>query len=152
MRAVVTRLLATGILLKVPTNPLDWEQDGPIMCYLRHPQNRWDDRRIQPRPDHSAGVNSERETEDASPSSNTPRFETTPTYGITRSDATPTPGAPPPRTRTKKQRDPGTPEPMFPTQETARSAETALSQGEYQGHTHLRCNGSQTCSTNRRNS
>ena len=59
------------------------------MCSLRHPQYRWDDRRIQPRPDHSAGGNSERETEDASPSSNTPIVETTPTYGATRSDTTP---------------------------------------------------------------
>ena len=36
----------------------------------------------------------------------------------------PTPVALPPRTRTKKQRDQGTPEPMFSTQETATSAET----------------------------
>ena len=103
------------------------------MCSPRHPQYRWDDRRIQLRPDHGAGGNSERETEDASPPSNTPRVETTPIYGATRSDATPTPVAPPPRTRKRKQKDQGTPEPMFPTQETATSAETALSQGEHQG-------------------
>ena len=40
--------------------------------------------------------------------------------------------APPPRTRARKERDQGTPEPMFPTQETAMSVETALSQGEHQ--------------------
>ena len=40
--------------------------------------------------------------------------------------------APPPRTRTRKRRDQGTPEPMLPTQETATSADTALSQGEHQ--------------------
>ena len=59
------------------------------MCCLRHPQYRWDDRKILPRPDRSAGGNSEGETEDPSPSSNTPRVETTPTYGATRSDANP---------------------------------------------------------------
>ena len=41
------------------------------MCCLRHPQNRWYDRRIQPRPNHSAGGNSERETEDTPPPSYT---------------------------------------------------------------------------------
>ena len=59
------------------------------MCCLRHPQYRWDDRRIQPRLNHSAGGNSEGETEDTSPSSNTPRDEITPTYGATRSNANP---------------------------------------------------------------
>ena len=59
------------------------------MCCLRHPQYRWYDRRIQPRPNHSAGGNSEEETEDTSPSSNTPREEITPTYGATRNNANP---------------------------------------------------------------
>ena len=45
----------------------------------------------------------------------------------------PTPVAPPPRTRTRKRRNHSTPEPMLLTQETATSAETALSQGEHQG-------------------
>ena len=59
------------------------------MCCLRHLQYRWDNRRIQPRPDHSAGGNSEGETEEASPSSNTPRVETASTNGAIRSDANP---------------------------------------------------------------
>ena len=59
------------------------------MCCLQHPQYKWDDRRIQPRPDESAGGYLEGETEDASPSSNTPKVETIPTYGATRSDANP---------------------------------------------------------------
>ena len=45
----------------------------------------------------------------------------------------PTPVAPPPRTPTRKRKDQGIREPMLPTQETATSAETALSQGEHQG-------------------
>ena len=45
----------------------------------------------------------------------------------------PTPGAPTPQTRTKNQKDQDTPDPMFPTQATATSAETALSQGKHRG-------------------
>ena len=40
---------------------------------------------------------------------------------------------PPPRTRTRKQKDQGTPDSMFSTQETTTSGETALSQGEHRG-------------------
>ena len=43
----------------------------------------------------------------------------------------PTPVAPPPRTRLSKQEDQSTPDPMFHTQETTTSAETALSQCEH---------------------
>ena len=103
------------------------------MCSLRHPQYRWDDRRIQPHPDHSAGGNLEREIEDASPSSNTPKFETTPTYGATRSNTTPNTCGTAPTNSTMKQKYQGIPKPMFPTQETVTSAEAALSQGEHQG-------------------
>ena len=103
------------------------------MYFLRHPQYRWDDRRIQPRPDHSAGGNSEGETEDPSPSPNTPRVETTPTYDATRSDATPNTCGITSTDSNEKTKGPGTPEPMFPTQETARSAETTLRKGEHQG-------------------
>ena len=91
---------------------------------------------VQPRPDHSAGGNSEGDTENASirPFSNTPRVETTPAYGATRRNATPpTPVVPPPRTRTRKQKDQNTPDPMSPTQATAPSADTALSQSEHRG-------------------
>ena len=41
--------------------------------------------------------------------------------------------APPPRTRTRKQKDQDTPDPMFPTQATATSAGKAFSQGEHRG-------------------
>ena len=40
---------------------------------------------------------------------------------------------PSPRAHTRKPKDQSTPEPLFPTQETATSADTALSQGEHQG-------------------
>ena len=45
----------------------------------------------------------------------------------------PTPVAPPPWTRTRKQKDQGQPDPLFPTQGTATSAEAARSQDEHQG-------------------
>ena len=47
------------------------ETGGTSMCCLRHPQYRWYDRRIQPRPNHSAGGNSEGETKGTSSSSYT---------------------------------------------------------------------------------
>ena len=89
MRAVVACLRATWILPKAPTIPPDWEQEGLSCAAFDIRDIRRDDRQIQPRPDHSAGGNSEGETEDASSSSNTPRIDTTPTYGATRSNVTP---------------------------------------------------------------
>ena len=44
-----------------------------------------------------------------------------------------TPVAPPPQTRTRKQKDQDTPDPMFPAQATTTSADTALSQVEHLG-------------------
>ena len=133
------------------------------MCCLRHPQYRWDDRRIQLRPNHSTGGNSEGETEDISPSSNTPRDKITSLQFMLSS--------PHPHLRrhqeqcqpqhvrhylhglkTRKQKDQGTPEPMFLTQETASRQRQLLVRANIKAHTQPRYNGSQTFSANRRNS
>ena len=45
----------------------------------------------------------------------------------------PTPVAPPPRTRTRNQKDQGTLDPTFPTQATAMSTNIVFSQGERRG-------------------
>ena len=103
------------------------------MCRLQHPQYRWNDRRIQPRPDHSAGGNSEGEQRILHHPRTPQGSRQSPPTAPQGAMPPPTPGAPPPPTRTRKQRDQGTPEPMFPTQEIATSAETALGQGEHQG-------------------
>ena len=103
------------------------------MCCLRHPQYRWDDRRVQPRPDHSAGGNSKGETEDASPSSHTPRVETTPTYSATRSDANPNTCGTTSTDLNKKTKRPGHNGTYVPHSRDRLSAEIALSQGEHQG-------------------
>ena len=133
MRAVVTCLLAPGILPKAPTIPPDWKQEG-LSCAafdIRNTGGTTDESNLNPtiapvvtrkgkqRVLHHPPTLQEwrQPPPTAPPGAMPPR----------------TPGAPPPPTRTRKQRDPGTPEPMFPTQETARSAETALSQGKHQG-------------------
>ena len=141
---------------------------------------------------HTGAGNSKRETEDASPPSNTPTVEITSTSDTAMSEANPhtcvtaptdpteetkEPGytdrvarkgkqktrhhppapqkpkqhpptappeetppstlvAPPPRTRTRKRRDQGTPEPVFPTQTTATSAGTQpLARANTKSHT-----------------
>ena len=133
MRAVETCLLATGILPRAPTTPPDWKQEG-LSCAafdIRSTNGTTDKSNLAPtiapvvtrtgkhRMLHHPPIPQEsREPPPmASPGAMPP----------------PTPVTPPPWTRMRKQRDPGTPEPMFPTQETARSAEKALRQGEHQG-------------------
>ena len=103
------------------------------MCCLRHPQYRWDDRQIQHRPNHSAGGNSEGETEDTSPSSNTPRGEITPTYGATRSNANPNTCGTTSTDSNEKTKGPGHTGIYAPHSRNHQPAETALSQGEHQG-------------------
>ena len=96
MRAVVTCLLATRVLPKAPTILPNWEQEG-LSCEtfnLRNTDGTTDENPIQKElqnpttesnlADHSAGGNSEAEKQNISPSSNTPRVETTLTYGATR--------------------------------------------------------------------
>ena len=100
MQAVITCLLPQEYCRKLP----QFHRTGnrrDIMLSLRHPQHRWDDTRnhntggtpkpdngVQRHPDYSAGGNSQGETENASPFSDTPRIETTPTHGASRGDAT----------------------------------------------------------------
>ena len=101
MQAAVTCLLATGVLPKSPIIPQDWEREGQSYETLdirntdgtavetliqEELQNPTAESNLAP---IIAGGNSEGETENASPFSNTPRVETTPTHGATRRGATP---------------------------------------------------------------
>ena len=63
----------------------------------------------------------------------TPRVETTPTYGVTRRGNTLSTCGTTSTDLNEKIKGPGHTGLMFPTQETATSAETALSQGKHQG-------------------
>ena len=103
------------------------------MCCLRHSQYRWDDRRIQPPPKHSAGGNSEGETEDTSPSSNTPKDEITPTYGATRNNANPNTWGTTSTDSNEKIKGLGHTGTYVPHSRDRQPAETVLSQGEHQG-------------------
>ena len=131
MRAVVTCLLAPGILPRAPTIPPDWTQEG-LSCAAFDIRSS-DGTRDEPRPDHSAGGNSKGETEDASPSSNTARVETIPTYSATRSDANPNTCGTTSTDSNEKTKGPGHTGTYVPHSRDSQSAETALSQGEHQG-------------------
>ena len=133
MRAVVTCLFATGILPKAPTIPPDWELEG-LSCAtfnIRSTDGTADESNLAPT---IAPVVIRKGKQRMLHHPPTPQeSRQPPPTAPPGAMLPPTPAAPPPRTRTRKQNDPGTPEPMFPTQETATSAETALSQGEHQG-------------------
>ena len=109
------------------------ETGGTIMCCLRHPQYRSNDRRIQPRPNHSVDGNSEGETEGTSPSSKTPRDEITPTYGATKNSANPNTCGIISTDSNEKTKGPGHTGTYVPHSRDRQPAETALSQGEHQG-------------------
>ena len=153
MRTVVTWLLATGILPRAPTILPDWKQEE-LSCAafdIRSTNGTTDESNLAPtialvvtrkgKPrmlHHPPTPQKSRQSPPTAPPGAMP---------------TPTRAAPLPRTRTRKQRDQGTPEPMFPTQETATSAETALRvRVNTKAHTQLWHNGSQTYPTNRKNS
>ena len=133
MRAVVACFLATGILPKAPTFPLDWEQEG-LSCAafgVRNTDGTADESNLAPT---IAPVVTRRGKQrmlhhPPTPQESRQSLPTAPPGAM----PPPTPVAPPPRTRTRKQRGQGTLEPLFLTQETVTSAETALSQGEHQG-------------------
>ena len=146
MRAVVTCLLATGVLPKAPTIPPDWEQEGlsceafdtrnidvttyktPVQEELQNPTKESDltpviapvtTRKGKRRMLHHPPKPQEsRQTPPTAPSGEMPP---------------PSPVTPTPRTRTRKQKDQGISDPMFPTQETNTPREIALSQGEHRG-------------------
>ena len=84
------------------------------MCCLRHPQYRWDDRQIQPRPYLSVGGNSEGKQRMLHNPSTLQKSRQSPPTAPPGAMPTPTRAAPPPRTRTRKQMDQGTPEPCSP--------------------------------------
>ena len=144
MRAVVNGLLATGVMPKNPTVPPDWEQEG-LLCEafdsicntdggineisiqeeLQKPTTesnlapiiapvvtrKGKQRMLQS--DHSPSPQETRQPPPPAPPGEMPPPRT--------------PVAPPLSTRTRKQKDQGTPDSMFPSQETATSAETTLS-------------------------
>ena len=133
MRAVATCVLATEILPKAPTSPPDWEQEG-LSCAafdIRNADGTTDEFNLAPTiaPVVTRKGKQRMLRHLPIPQESRQPLPTAPPGAM----SPPTPGAPPPRTQTRKQRDPGTSEPMLPTQETARSAEIALSQGEHQG-------------------
>ena len=84
------------------------------MCCLRHPQYRWDDKRIQPRPDHSAGGNSEGKQRMLHHLPTPQESRQPPPTAPPGAMPIPTRAASHPRTRTRNQRDRGTPEHVPP--------------------------------------
>ena len=132
MRALVTCLLATGILPKTPTVPPDWEQEGLSCAFfdIRSTDGTTDESNLTPT---IASVVIRKGKQRMLHHPPTPQESRQPPLtALPRAMPPPTSVAPPPRTRKRKQKDQGTPKPMFPTQETAMSAKTALSQGEHQ--------------------
>ena len=133
MRAVVNCLLVTGILPKAPTTPPDWGQEG-LSCAafdIRNTEGTTDESNLAPA---IAPVVTRKGIQRMLHQSPTPQTSRQPPpTAPPGAMPPPTPVTPPSRTRTRKQRDQGIPESMFPTQETARLAQTALSQGEHQG-------------------
>ena len=143
MQAVVTCLLATGLLPRAPTVPSDGKQEG-LSCAafdIRNTDGTTDESNLAPT--IAPGGNSEGETDDTSPYSNTPIDEITPLTAPPGAMPTPTRAAPPLRTQTRKQWNQGTPELMFPTQETTSRQRQLLVRANTKAHTQSRYNGSQ---------
>ena len=147
MRAVVTCLLASGILPKTPTTSPDCKQEG-LSC------EAFDIRNIDGTTDETP---TQEELQNPTTESNLAPIiapvvtrkgekrmlhhppipqqsrQPPPTAPSGEMPSPPTPVTLPPRTRTRKPKGQGTPEPIFPTQVTTTSGETALSQGEHRG-------------------
>ena len=131
MRAVVTCPLATGILPKTPITPPYWEGLSCAAFDIRNTDGTTEESNLAPT---MAPVITRKGKQRMLHHPPTPQESRQPPHTVPPGAMpTPTRAAPPPRTRTRKQRDPGTPEPMFPTQETATLAETAFSKAEHQG-------------------
>ena len=132
MRIVVTCLLATGILPKAPTIPPDWELEG-LSCAafdIRNTDGTTDESNLAPT---IAPVVTRKRKQRMFHHPPTPQESRQPSpTAPPGAMLPPTPVAPPPWTRTGERMDQGTLVPMFSTQETATSAETALSQDEHQ--------------------
>ena len=144
MRAVVSCHLATGVLPKDPTTPPDGEQEG-LSCEafdnIRNTDGVIDETLIQEELQNLtreynlapmiAPVVTRKGKQRMLQSDHSPSPQETrqppPTAPPGEMPPPRTPVAPPPRTQTRKQKDQRTPDPMFPTQETAMSIETALS-------------------------
>ena len=147
MRAVVTCLLATGVLSKAPTIPLDWEQEG-LSCEafdIRNIDGTTDETPIQEELQNPARESNlapiiapvvtrkGKERMVHHPPTRQESRQPLPTAPSGEMPPPPTPVTPPPRTRTRKQKDQGTPDSMFSIQETTTSGKTALSKGEHRG-------------------
>ena len=151
MRAVMTCVLATGSLPKTPTIPPDGKQEG-LACAA------FDTRNTDGTTDESnlaqtiAPVVTRKGKQRILHHPPTLKRRDNPTYGATRDIANPNTCGTTPRTQNEKLRDQGTPEPMFPTQETASRQRQLLVRANIKAHTQPRYNGSQTFSANRRNS
>ena len=146
MRAVVTCLLAIGVLPKAPAIPPDREQEG-LSCEafdVRNIDGTTDETPIREElynpttesnltPIIALVVTQKGKRRMIHPP--TPQESRQPPHTVPSGEMPPppTPVTPPPRTRTRKQKDHGTTDPMLPTQETTTSVETALSQGEHRG-------------------
>ena len=132
MRAVGTYLLATGLLPRAPTILPDGKQEG-LSCAafdIRNTDGTTDESNLAPT--IASGGNSEGETEDISPSSNTPKDEKTPTYGATRNSVNPNTCGTTSTDSNEETKKPGHTGTYVPHSRDRQPAETALSQGEHQ--------------------
>ena len=151
MRAAVTYLLATGLLPRAPIIPPDGKQEG-LACAAfdtRNTDGTTDESNLAPT---IAPVVTRKGKQRILHHPPTLKRRDNPLTAPPGIIPTPTRAAPPPRTQNEKQRDQGTPEPMFPTQETASRQRQLLVRANIKAHTQPRYNGSQTFSANRRNS
>ena len=148
MRAVVTYLLATGVLPKSPTVLPDWEQEGlsreafdnicntdrgmdetPIQEEL---QNLTTESSLAPIIVPVATRKGKQMMLQSGQSSTRQKWRPPPPTAPPGEIPPPTPPVTPlPRTRTRKQKDQDTSDSMFPTQVTITSADTALRQGKH---------------------
>ena len=111
MRTVVTCPLATGILPKTRTNPPDWKQEG-LSCVafdIRNTEGTADESYLAPTIAPVVTRKGEQRMLHHPPTLQESRQPSPTAPPGAMPD--PTRAAPPPRTRTRKQSDQGTPEP-----------------------------------------
>ena len=152
MRAVITCLLATGILPKASTIPPDWRQEG-LSCTsfdIRNTDGTTDESNLAPT---TAPVVTRKGKQRILHHPPTPQEwrqppPTTPPGAM----PPPTPVALPPRTRMRKQRGPARRNLCSPLKRPPGRQRQLFVRENTKAHTQLRYKGSHTCSTDRRNS
>ena len=121
IRALVTCLVATGILPRAPTVPPDWKQEGPSGAAfdIRNTGGTTDESNLAPT---IAPVVTRKGKHRMLHHPNTPRESRYPTYGATKNGANPNTCGTTSTDSNEKTKGPGHTGTMFPTQETATSA------------------------------